>query len=225
MTVQLEGETCFNVWEVEAAKPLEMVQEHKRKRQKTQRQQNSDEPLPQGDVKTRIQTVGETTDFQFYFYVDDSGIVLTVGSLYSFDFCRDSVFICKGISKHKEIFKIEFLLCSLGEGKVESIDGSVCCTLNDMKHVLCLSDVVVGSKAKGVVDKIICEGWDRVLCCQVNNSENFSYLLDLRKSCLASQIHHGVYSAISCNATRPAQPIHLGVFDPMYDSKIIKSNK
>lgn len=34
------------------------------------------------------------------------------------------------------------------------------------------------------MDKIICEGWDRVLFCQVNNSENVSYLLDLRKSCL-----------------------------------------
>lgn len=210
------------------AKPLETVQENKRKRQKTQRHEadkesNSDEPLhvPQGDVQARNKTVGETTDLHFYFYVHDSGTVLTVGSLYSFDFCRDSVFICKGISKNKENFKFEFLLCSLGEGKVDSIDGSVCCTLNDMKHVLCRFDVVVGSKAKGVVDKIICEGWDRVLCCQVNNSENVSYLLDLRKSCLASQIRQGVYSGISRNATRPAQPIHLGVFDPMYDSRIL----
>ena len=55
----------------------------------------------------------------------------------------------------------------------------------------------------------------------MNNCENVSYLLDLRKSCLASQIRQGVYSGISRNATRPAQPIHLGVFDPMYDSRIL----
>ena len=107
------------------------------------------------------------------------------------------------------------------EGKVESVDGSVCCTLNDMKHVLSCSNVGIGSKAKSLVDKIICEGWDRVLCCQVNNCENVSYLLDLRKSCLASQIRQGVYSGVSRNATRPAQPIHLGIFDPMYDSRIL----
>ena len=35
--------------------------------------------------------------------------------------------------------------------EVEGIDRSVCCTLNDMKHVLSRSDVVVGSKAKGLV--------------------------------------------------------------------------
>lgn len=83
------------------------------------------------------------------------------------------------------------LLCSLGEGKVESIDESVCYTLHDIKHVLLRSDVVIGSRAKSAVDKIICEGWDRVLYCQVKNSDNVSYLLDLRKSCLASQICQG----------------------------------
>jgi len=66
------------------------------------------------------------------------------------------------------------------EGKVESVDGSVCYTLNDMAHVWSCSNVGIGSKTKGPVDKIICEGWDRVLCCQVNNCENVSYLLDLR---------------------------------------------
>ena len=88
--------------------------------------------------------------------------------------------------------------------KVESIEGGVSCTVNDVKHVLCRSDVVIGSKGKGLVDKIICEGWDRVLSCQVKNAANFSYPLDLRKSCLANQIRQGVYSGISRTATRPA---------------------
>ena len=87
-------------------------------------------------------------------------------------------------------------------------------------HVLCKSDVAIGSKGKGLVDKVICEGWDGVLFCQVMNAVHFSYLLDLRKSCLANQIRQGVYSGISHTATRPAQPIHL-IFDPMHDSKIL----
>ena len=212
MTVDLEGETCFNIWEVEGNKPLEeaqQLQENKRKRQKTQNhdtttgeRHSSDKSLPQEHVQPSNHAVPATEDLHFYFYVDKSGIVLTVGSLYSFDFCKDSVFICNGISKNMETFKFKFFLCFLGEGKVEGTDRSVCCTLNDMKHVLSRSDVVVGSKAKGLVDKIICEGWDRVLFCQVNNSENVSYLLDLRKSCLVSQIRQGVYSGISRNATR-----------------------
>ncbi|CAH3042204.1 unnamed protein product [Pocillopora meandrina] len=198
VTVDLEGETCFNIWEVDGNKPLEeaqQLQENKRKRQKTQNhdtttgeRHSSDKSLPQEHVQPSNHAVPATEDLHFYFYVDKSGIVLTVGSLYSFNFCKDSVFICNGISKNKETFKFKFFLCFLGEGKVEGIDRSVCCTLNDMKHVLSRSDVVVGSKAKGLVDKIICEGWDRVLFCQVNNSENVSYLLHLRKSCLASQI-------------------------------------
>ena len=71
------------------------------------------------------------------------------------------------------------------------------------------------------MDKIICKGWERVLNCQVKNPGNVSYLLDLRKSCLASQIRQGVYAGIQRNATRPAQPIHLGIFDPMYDPIIL----
>lgn len=57
--------------------------------------------------------------------------------------------------------------------KVESIDRGVSCTVNNVAHVSCQSDVVIGSKGKG-------EGWDRVLFCQVKNAANFSYLLDVR---------------------------------------------
>ena len=197
----------------------------KRKR-RTQNHDPISEREPAGDDKPwkagADQLVGTSgnVDFYFYFYVGESGTILTVGSLHYFDFCRDSVLICTSISKNRDLFKFTFL-CPLVEGKVESVDGSVCCTLKDMKHVLSCSYVGIASTAKGIVDKIICEGWDRVLCCQVNNCENVSYLLDLRKSCLASQIRQGVYSGISRNATRPAQPIHLGVFDPMYDSRIL----
>ena len=214
----------MNVWEVEESGPVE-EEPPKRKR----RTQNQD-PLRKGNQQAMtssgrlvlINLLGSVEMWIFTFiYVGESGTILTIGSLYYFDFCRDSVFICTSISKNKELFKFTFLLSSLVEGKVESVDGSVCCTLNDVKHVLSCSNVSIGSKAKGLVDKIICEGWDRVLCCQVNNCENVSYLLDLRKSCLASQIRQGVYSGISRNATRPAQPIHLGVFDPMYDSRIL----
>ena len=70
------------------------------------------------------------------------------------------------------------------------------------------------------MDKIICEGWERMFNCQRHNIGNISYMLDLRKSCLASQVRQGVWSGISHSATRPAQPIHLGIFDTLLDTKI-----
>ena len=68
--------------------------------------------------------------------------------------------------------------------------------------------------------KVICEGWERVSSCQKCNIGNVPYLLDLRKSCLASQIHQGVWSRISCSATHPAQAVDLGIFDPVLDTQI-----
>ena len=70
------------------------------------------------------------------------------------------------------------------------------------------------------MDKVICEGWERVLICQKSNIGNVPYLLDQRKSCLARQIRQGVWSGISRSATRPAQPLHLGIFDPALDNQI-----
>ena len=83
------------------------------------------------DKSDQLVGISGNVDFHFYFYVGEIVTILTIGSLYSFDFCRDTVFICTSISKNKELYKFTFLLCSLVEGKVESVDGSVCCTLND----------------------------------------------------------------------------------------------
>ena len=123
--------------------------------------------------------------FRFNCHVWSNGTILRIGSPYSLDFCSSSVFICTCISRNKvEVFKFKFLLCSLVENKVEGIDVGVSVTVKDEKHVLHHSDVV-GTKARSLVDRIICEGWERVLHCQVKNTGNIPYMLDLRKSSLA----------------------------------------
>lgn len=230
MTVQLiENEVVkdMDVWELDETRPVE-EEPPKRKRQKKQSAADQDPagnspsvPPAQVPDDNTPEVQDANSKFYFNFYIGANGTILRIGSLYSLKFCSNSVFICTCISRNKGVYKFKFLLCSLVENKVEGVEGGVSFTANDVIHVSRHSDVVVGSKARNLVDKIICEGWERVLDCQVKNSGNVSYLLDLRKSCLASQIRQGVYSGISRNATRPAQPIHLGIFDPMYDSKIL----
>ena len=85
---------------------------------------------------------------------------------------------------------------------------------------ICNSDATCTSKVRNLLDKIVCEGLERVLKCQEGNIGNMTYLLDLRRSCLASQMRQGVWSGISRSATRSSQPLHLGVFDPVLDTQI-----
>lgn len=100
------------------------------------------------EIKTKLFIIGN-------FATGSNGTILRIGSLCSLDFCKDSVFICTSISRNKDLFKFKFLLCSVVEKKVQSIDRGVSCTVNDVKHVSCQCDVVIGSKGKGLVDKII----------------------------------------------------------------------
>ena len=213
------------VWEVENNIPqVEAQQKRKRQRGRGARDHGAKDPAREMPSQDRVAITADPVSedsFYFCFYVGSNGIILQIGSLYSLNFCKDSVFICTSILRNKGVLNFKFLLCSLVGNKVEGIDRGVSCTVNDVKHVVHCSNIVIGSKGKGLVDKIIREGWDRVLLCQVKNAANVSYLLDLRKSSLANQIRQGVYSGISRTATRPAQPIHLGIFDPMHDSRIL----
>ena len=128
--MQHEGrEICMNVWEVEESLPVE--EEPPERKRRTRNLDPISEREPAGDDKPwkagadELVGIGGSVDFHFYFYVGESGTILTIGSLYSFNFCRDSVFIWTSITKNKELFKFTFLLCSLVEGKVESVDEGV----------------------------------------------------------------------------------------------------
>lgn len=102
--VQHEGtESSMNVWEVEESGPVE--EEPPKRKRRTQNHDPISEREPAGDDKPwkagadQLVGISGNVDFHFYFYVGESGTILTVGSLYCFDFCRDSVFICTSISK------------------------------------------------------------------------------------------------------------------------------
>ena len=96
----------MNVWEVEESRPVE-EEPPKRKRVKTRDHDPISEREPAGDGKPwkatsqcsgdQLVAISRNVDFHFYFYVGESGTILTIGSLYSFDFCRDSIFICRQV--------------------------------------------------------------------------------------------------------------------------------
>ena len=148
------------VWEVEEAIAQEQV-EQTRKRQRTtvitdQGLTSSSEvavtEIPYQDQVTMA--VPSSSSLHFYFFIGSNGTILRIGSLYSLDFCKGSVFICTSISRNKDLFKCKFLLCSVVDKNVESIDRGVSCTVNNVAHVSCQSDVIIGSKGKGLVDKL-----------------------------------------------------------------------
>ena len=57
----------------------------------------------------------------------------------------------------------------------------------------------------------------RICRCQERNFGNVFYQRELRRHALGAQIRQAVSSGISVNATRPAQPVSLGVFEPFHD--------
>lgn len=161
----------------------------------------------------------ENDTLDFCFYVNPTGDVISIGSFYTLAFSENSIFVCTSISQPGHQHTFNFVLCSVVNDKVDNFLPDVSCILRDPKQVL-RSNVSCNSRVRNLVDKVICEGWERVLICQKSNIGNAPYLLDLRKSCLASQICQGVWSGISRSATRPAQPLHLGIFDPALDIQI-----
>lgn len=149
------------VWEVEEAIAQEQVEQTRKRQRRTvitdQGLTSSSEvavtEIPYQDQVTMA--VPSSSSLHFYFFIGSNGTILRIGSLYSLDFCKGSVFICTSISRNKDLFKFKFLLCSVVDKKVESIDRGVSCTVNNVAHVSCQSDVIIGSKGKGLVDKVI----------------------------------------------------------------------
>lgn len=207
-----------NVWEVER-KREDGYQQATRKRKRKNKPSQS-EPQPQPQPQEPAITESDLSNLEFCFFVGPDGTVIRIGSFYALGFSGNSIFVCTSISKLAHQFTFKFLLCSLVSDKVDSFLTDVVCSVGDPKHISCRSTVSCSPKVRSLVDKIICEGWERVLSCQGRNIGNVAYLLDLRKSCLASQMRQGVWSGISRSATRPSQPIHLGVFDPALDTQI-----
>lgn len=117
------------VWEVEEAIAPEQV-EQTRKRQRrivipdqglTSSPEVAVSEIPYQDQVTMAVPSGSS--LHFYFFIGSNGTILRIGSLYSHDFCKDSVFICTSISRNKDLLKFKFLLCSLVEKKLKVLIG------------------------------------------------------------------------------------------------------
>lgn len=210
-----------NLWELEIAKEEEESQVRPRKKRKTEVQAGQAvQPLVAAAETFKANpSADESKNLEFCFHVLPSGTVMRVGSFYNLSFAPGSVFVCTQISKMATEFSYSFALGILLNDKVNSLSQGVSCTVKDSEQIS-FNNVACNSPVRTLVDGIITKGWERVLNCQEGNTGNVSYLLQLRKSCLASQIRQGVWSGISRSATRPAQPLHLGVFDPLLDTQI-----
>lgn len=206
------------VWEVElSGKDEEEQPVRKRKRKNADVATTHKIPVQQPPIQSP--ECLDCNTLEFCFYVDPTGIVISIGSFYTLAFSGTSIFVCTSISQLGHQYTFNFVLCSVANNKVSDFLPDVSCILGDTKQVI-RADVSCSPKVKNLVDKVVTKGWERVLTCQTSNIGNVPYLLDLRKSCLASQMRQGVWSGISRSATRPAQPIHLGVFDPLLDTQI-----
>lgn len=213
------------MWELESSRKADEQAANPRKRKRRdlsgldQQQPEPQQPVPQ-HPEPQQPTATENGSLEFCFHVTSNGTLIRIGSFYTLGFSGNSIFVCSSISRETNQFSFKFLLCSFVSNKVDELIQGVACSITDPQQISPCSDVTCSSKIKSFVDKIICEGWERMFNCQRNNIGNISYMLDLRKSCLASQMRQGVWSGISRSATRPAQPIHLGIFDPLLDTKI-----
>ena len=107
----------------------------------------------------------ENNTLEFCFYVNPTGDVISIGSFYTLTFSGNSIFVCTSISQLGPQYTFNFLLCSVVNDKVDNFLPDVSCTLRDPKQVL-RSNVSCNSRVRNLVDKIICEGWERVLICQ-----------------------------------------------------------
>ena len=63
-------------------------------------------------------------------------------------------------------------------------------------------------------------GQTSVCLSQERNFQNVQYLRELRCHALGAPMRQAVSSGIFLNATRPAQPISLGAFEPFHDMAI-----
>lgn len=229
MQLRDNSSKTVNAWEIEE---LRSADQEEITRKKKRKKVNLEGPVNLPSVATPHEPYKSMADMgndklQFCFHVSSS-VVVKIGSFYSLAFFENSTFVCTEISSTANQYSFSFVLCSLVNDKVDNLLLDVTCMLRDVTQISWRPNVACSSKVRNLVDKAICEGWDRVLSCQERNMGNSSYLTELRRSCLVGQIRQGVWSGIARNATRPAQPIHLGVFDPVFDSKIfglsIKNN-
>jgi len=110
------------VWEVEEAIAPEQVEQTRKRQRRTMITDQGLTSSPEVAVteipyQDQVTMAVPSSSSSSYFFIGSNGTILRIGSLYSLDFCKDSVFICTSISRNKDIFKFKFSLCSLVDKK------------------------------------------------------------------------------------------------------------
>ena len=88
------------VWEVEEAIAPEQVEQTRKRQRRTvipDQGLTSSPEVAVSEITYQDQVtmaVPSGSSLHFYFFIGSNGTILRIGSLYSLDFCKDSVFIC-----------------------------------------------------------------------------------------------------------------------------------
>ena len=175
---------------------------------------------PQAQPSTQRQTT-LSSDFEFTMYVLSSGSVLKVGSLCFVDSCS-SPFIISRIYKSSLGSSVQAsgIRCLCDGGKVVSVLCNFQVTVDCSFVRPCNSSEFCLSSVSSEVSKYVFHGQTQVFLSQERNFGNVQYLRELRRHALGAQMRQAVSNGISLNATRPAQPISLGAFEPFHDMMI-----
>lgn len=229
VTTTIGSQLTLNVWDLKACLPPPPPDPPAAKRRKKPAAQppSSSPPLPpspsalshHNSPAPNSSTSSSPVALQYSTFVSQNGVIIQVGKLFRLDFALDSLFLCTEIIHLNNSFTFKFVLCTSKGNIVESVNANVQCSVTE-DHVVDASHLPNITKISTYVNNLIAQCLIRVAECQESNLGNCSYLGSLRRHALAGQIRQGVYAGISRTATRPAQPIHLGVFDPLHDSKI-----
>ena len=235
-----DGEKIFvGPEELTISKPeIEKVRRHHKRQKDTDFKENTqtatdtqeappsrDLQAPQiTDLQPQPSTDRETTlnsDFDFTMYVLSCGSVLKVGSLCFVDSCS-SPFIISRIFKSSlgSSVQVSGIRCLCDGGKVVSVLCNFQVTVDCSFVCPCKSSEFCLSSVSSEVSKYVFRGQTQVFLSQERNFGNVLYLRELRRHALGAQMRQAVSSGISLNATRPAQPISLGAFEPFHDMMI-----
>ena len=122
-------------------------------------------------------------------------------------------------SSLKSSVQVAGVHCLCDGGKVLSVLCNFQVTVDRSFLRPCNSSEFCLSRVSSEVSKCVFHGQTRVCLSQERNFGNVFYLRELRYA-LGAQMQQAVLSDISLNATRPAQPISLGAFEPFHDMMI-----
>ena len=216
--------------ELTKRKPQEEGEERKKKKKETKDRKEDKEiaekeiipPTTPPVIPTAPPAIPTSGDLEFSVFLSPDGTVFKIGALCFVESLTIPILItCLFKSTISGKLFVSGVRCSSEGGKILSLLQNFQVTVECLFVRPCSSSQFsMSSYVSSEVNHCVFRGQSRVCGCQERNFGNVHYLRDLRCHALGAQMRQAVLSGISLHATRPAQPISLGAFDPFSDMAI-----